>query len=240
MGDIDSCMLFVKPGKSAGSCGYSSDHIIHGSYLLRSHITSLFNVMISHGFAPMDFRLSTLIPIPKNKRMSRNDSDNYRAIALSSILGKMLDHLLLVKYDDVVNTSDMQYGIKKKHGTTQCTFVVNEITQYYLNNDSNVYVTLLDASKAFDRVNYVKLFRLLKSRKLPSIILRFLVVLYTNQSIRVQWGSSISNICSVSNGVKQGGVLSPILFTIYISMNYSINYVKLVWGVILVIDYVDH
>ena len=109
MGDIDSCMLFVKPGKSAGSCGYSSDHIIHGSYLLRSHITSLFNVIISHGFAPMDFRLSTLIPIPKNKRKSRNDSDNYRAIALSSILGKMLDHLLLVKYDDVFNTSDMQY-----------------------------------------------------------------------------------------------------------------------------------
>ena len=98
MGDIDSCMLFVKPGKSAGSCGYSSDHIIHGSYLLRSHITSLFNVMISHGFAPIDFRLSTLIPIPKNKRKSRNDSDNYWAIALSSILGKMLDHLLLVKY----------------------------------------------------------------------------------------------------------------------------------------------
>ena len=90
MGDIDSCLLFVKPGRSAGSCGYSSDHIIHGSYLLRSHITSLFNVMISHGFAPMDFRLSTLIPIHKKKRKSRNDSDNYRAIALSSILGKML------------------------------------------------------------------------------------------------------------------------------------------------------
>ena len=160
VGDIDSCMLFAKPGKSAGSCGYSSDHIIHESYLLRSHITSLFNVMISHGFAPMDFRLSTLIPIPKNKRKSRNDSDNYRAIALSSILGKMLDHLLLViEYDDVFNTSDMQYGFKKKHGTTPCTFVVNEIIQYYLNNDSNVYVTLLDASKAFDRVNYVKLFR---------------------------------------------------------------------------------
>ena len=95
----------------------------------------------------------------------------------------------------------MQYGFKKKHGTTQCTFVVNEIIQYYLNNYSNVYVTLLDASKAFARVNYVKLFHLLKSRKLPSIILRFLIVLYTYQSIRVQWGSSISNICSVSNGV---------------------------------------
>jgi retron-type reverse transcriptase len=42
------------------------------------------------------------------------------------------------------------------------------------------------------------------------------IFFYTNQNIRVQWGSSISIICTVSNGVKQGGVLSPILFTIYI------------------------
>ena len=88
--------------------------------------------------------------------------------------------------------------------------------QYYLNNESNVYVTLLDASQAFDRVNYVKLFRLLRARKLPAVILRFLIVFYTNQNIRVRWRSSISISCTISNGVKQGGVLSPILFTIYI------------------------
>ena len=96
------------------------------------------------------------------------------------------------------------------------TFVVNEIIQYYLNNDSNVYVTLLDASRAFDRVNYVKLFRVLVKRKLCPLVTRFLLMLYTNQSIRVKWGSCISSVCAVSNGVKQGGVMSPILFTIYI------------------------
>ena len=44
----------------------------------------------------------------------------------------------------------------------------------------------------------------------------FLIVFYTNQSIRVQWGSFKSMSYSVSNGVKQGGVMSPILFTVYI------------------------
>ena len=110
----------------------------------------------------------------------------------------------------------MQYGFKKKHGTTQCTFVVTEIIKYYVNNDTNVYVTLLDASKAFDRVHYVKLFQLLKQRKLCPIMLRFLIVFYTNQFICVQWCSTISPLCHVTNGVKQGGVLSPILFTVYI------------------------
>lgn len=117
-------------------------------------------------------------------------------------------------YENFV-TTDYQYGFKKQHSTVQCTFVVNEIIQYYLNNDTNVYAVLLDASKAFDRVNYVKLFRLLLKKNLCPIVIRFLAKLYTSQSIRTIWGSFISEQVSVSNGVKQGGVLSPILFIIY-------------------------
>ena len=75
---------------------------------------------------------------------------------------------------------------------------------------------LLDASRAFDRVNYLKLFRILVKRNLNPIIIRFIILFYTNQSIRVKWASQISILCNVTNGVKQGGVMSPILFTIYI------------------------
>ena len=131
-------------------------------------------------------------------------------------MGKLLDQLFLVKYNNFFNTSDMQYGFKKRHGTTQCTFVVNEVVQYYINNNSDVHVTLLDASEAFDRVNYVKLFRILNKKRLCPVIIRFFIILYTNQSIRIQWGSTVTDLCTISNGVKQGGVLSPILFTIYV------------------------
>ena len=179
-------------------------------------ISLLFDSLISHGYVPKDFLLSTLVPIPKNKRKSLNCSDNYRAIALSSGMGKLLDHILLVKCKDVFKTSPYQFGFKKSHSTSQCTFVVNETIQYYMNNDSNVYVTLLDASRAFDRVEYVKLFKLLISRGICPIVARFLITLYTNQIIRVKWGTSISMSVSICNGVKQGGVMSPILFTVYI------------------------
>ena len=186
--------------KGGGQDDHSSDNIRYGTRKLYVHLAFLYNCMIAHGFAPMDFRLSTLIPIPKNRRKSLNDSNNYRAIALSSILGKLLDHIILIKYKDIFDTSDLQYGFKKKHGTTQCSFVVNEIIKYYLNNDTNVNVTLLDASKAFDRVNYLKLFRILVRRKLNPLILRFLIILYTNQYIRVKWGSQILILSSVTNG----------------------------------------
>ena len=54
-------------------------------------------------------------------------------------------------------------------------------------------------------------------RLLRPLTLRFLVAFYTNQSIRIQWGSAMSTICSVSNGVMQGRVVSPIHFTVYIN-----------------------
>ncbi len=54
-----------------------SDHFLHDTNLIFSHIVKLFNIMITHGNSPDDFRLSTLIPIPKNKRNSINDSNNY-------------------------------------------------------------------------------------------------------------------------------------------------------------------
>ena len=74
----------------------------------------------------------------------------------------------------------MQFGFKEKFSTSQCTFVMSEIISYYNYNRSDVYVMLLDASKAFDRVNYLRLFRKLLRRDISPAVLRVLVKLYTN------------------------------------------------------------
>jgi len=91
----------------------------------------LVNVVIILLFHPISWyftdTISTLVPIQNNNRKSLKVSDNYRAIALSSILGKVLDNLILVKYHDVFSTCDMQFGFKTSHNTTQCTFVVNKV-----------------------------------------------------------------------------------------------------------------
>ena len=79
-------------------------------------------------------------------------------------------------------------------------------------------MTLIDASKAFDRVQYVKLFKLLLSRNVCPVVARFLCVMYTTQSFRVKWCSHITELTRASNGVKQGGVMSPLLFTLYIDV----------------------
>ena len=94
--------------------------------------------------------------------------------------------------------------------------VLKEAIAYYVNNGSTVYCTILDATKAFDRVEYCKLFRLLVCRDLPSAWLRLLLNMYTNSSTRIAWNGICSAMFLVKHGFKQGGVISPILFCIYL------------------------
>ena len=48
------------------------------------------------------------------------------------------------------------------------------------------------------------------------LVARLLLHMYLNQKMRIRWGETTTSLFNVSNGVKQGGVLSPILFSIYI------------------------
>ena len=93
--------------------------------------------------------------------------------------------IVLNRYGDELSTSKHQFGFRKKHSTTMCTMVLKETINYYSTNHSTVFCTMLDASKAFDRIHYCKLFRRLLARKLPAVVLRLLIKLYTCQVIRV-------------------------------------------------------
>ena len=75
---------------------------------------------------------------------------------------------------------------------------------------------MVDASKAIDQIDYVKLFTLLIKKGLRHLICRILAFMYKNQCVKLRWGHCESEYVKVSNGVKQGGILSPIFFTIYI------------------------
>ena len=74
---------------------------------------------------------------------------------------------------------------------------------------------LLDASKAFDRVHFGGLFNLLVHRQLPAPVIRLLFDSYSRHTASALWDGARSHPFSTKNGVKQGGVLSPILFIVY-------------------------
>ena len=75
-------------------------------------------------------------------------------------------------------TSILQFGLKQNMSTTHCTYLMMETIIHYNANGSNVYALMLDTSKAFDRVNYCKLFRVLLKRQVSTLVLRLLLYMY--------------------------------------------------------------
>ena len=59
-----------------------------------------------------------------------------------------------MKCSDYLISCDNQFGFKSFHSTDLCIYILKEYIEYYKNRGTTVYVTFLDASKAFDRLNY--------------------------------------------------------------------------------------
>ena len=127
----------------------------------------------------------------------------------------MFEHFILQQISPFLTTSNNQYGFKRKHSTDQCVFLYKQAVSYYVNQNNPVFSTLLDASKAFDRVNHKLLFKKLSNRNVPACFVRLLAYWYSTQCMKVRWGNVSSSSFTVNNGVRQGGVLSPYLFSLY-------------------------
>ena len=112
---------------------------------------------------------------------------------LTTIFSKVIEIVLLLRYDNILTSVDNQFVFKSSHSTDLCLYVFKQIIQYYVNKSSPVYTCFIDASKAFDRVNHDKLFQKLIDKKVPIYIVRLIVYWYSNQTFVVKWGDNISD-----------------------------------------------
>ena len=104
-------------------------------------------------------------------------------------------------------------GFKAGVSTTQCTWVVNEVPNYFMMRGTAVTDCLLDCNKAFDKCKFDKLFSKLIAKGLPAVVVRVLVYIYEEQTGWVKLGGRRSSHFKITNGTRQGSVLSPILYT---------------------------
>ena len=215
--EVSEAIKSLKNGKTAGLDNMYGEHYKYAHNKIHVLLALLFNAMIIHNFLPKAFMDTTLVPLIKDRKGIVTSSDNYRPLAITCVVSKILELILLERYNDLLQTSDNQFGFKKKHATDMCIYTLKHVVDYFQSMNSAVYICFLDASKAFDKVNHWKLFHKLIVRNVPYIIVRILVTWYATQLFYVSWGNTLSDSFTVLNGVRQGGILSPILFNVYMN-----------------------
>ena len=165
---------------------------------------------------PESFSMSTMVLIPKRGTGSMTDVKHYRGIALSSLFCKLFDTCIIAKHYENLHSNSLQFAYKANTSTVQCVYSIIETISYYLDKKSKIFMCTLDASKAFDKVNLLVLFNKLYKKHLCPLTLRILMNSYCSQKMGIRWNGTYSDTFTICNGVKQGGVLSPLLFTIYL------------------------
>ena len=217
--NVSEALAQLKLGKAAGPDGLTIEAFLFGGPSIRLHLSILFNLFLLYGYVPLDFCKSTIIPLVKCKSGDLSDANNYRAIALSNSVSKILESLLLSYiYSDNV-ADEYQFGFKSKHSTASCTHVLKQVINYYRNRGSHVFTCFIDFQKAFDNVDYWLLFyKLINSDSSPKlhVAARLLAFWYSHQQTSVLWQDTLSAPFTIHNGVRQGSLLSPFLFRFYI------------------------
>lgn len=153
--NIKNLVRGLKLGKHDDNGGITSNCLINGPHILFACLSLLFRLMVVHYYITEHLLVGTIFPLPKVKGLV-NVSEKYRAITLSSCLLKLFDLLILKCEKPKMNTDDLQFGFKPECSTSMCSTMLSEVSRYF--NKSNVYTNLLDATKAFNQVNYAKLF----------------------------------------------------------------------------------
>ena len=162
MSEVNEVVKSLPSRKSSGIDHLNGESLKHADPLLCLLLSICYTCMFKHCYMPQSIINSVIVPLVKNKSGDLTDKNNYRPIeseSESSIASKVFEHIIILRLEEYLWTNDNQFGFKSGHSTDLCIYVLSEFIEYFKSRSTSVYVALLDASKAFDKISHWTLFR---------------------------------------------------------------------------------
>ncbi|BHF76577.1 hypothetical protein SprV_0501967500 [Sparganum proliferum] len=206
-------------GKAPGSDAIPAEVYKHGGPQLMDHLTALFQEMWCQGEVPQDFKDATIVHLYKRKG-NRQVCDNHRGISLLNIAGKIFARILLNRLNNQLEQGflpESQCGFRRHRGTTDMIFAARQLQEKCQEMWTHLYSTFVDLTKAFDSVNREGLWKIMQKFGCPERFIEMVRQLHDGMMARVTDNGAVSEAFAVTNGVKQGCVLAPTLFSLMFS-----------------------
>ena len=214
----------LKPGKAVGIDNLHNEMI---SSLVETHpevILKLFNAILSSSVINPEWVVRLIVPI--YKKGHKSEPSNYRGITLMSCLGKLFLSILnnrLMQYtieNDILHKS--QLGFVSGNRTSDAHIIINNLIRKYCHKrNSKIFSCFIDFSKAFDTIPRDLLLKKLLSYNIKGKFFNIIRNIYTNDKACIKIRDQRTELFEINRGVRQGCVLSPLLFNIFLS-----NFVK--------------
>ena len=218
----------LKNGKTPGNDLIPNELLKAGEEVLSETITILFNSILNSSTFPKKWAYGMIIPI--HKKGSKSEPENYRGIMILPHILKLFTSLLnkrLVDYLDAnIALPQEQVGFRRDYRGSDNLFALKALTDKYVKArrkryQNFLYTCFVDFSKAFDNISRDKLYTKLNNLGVKDKFLKIIQDMYDNDSACVKINNNISEPFRCYKGVKQGCMLSPTLFDIYLSDRFT-------------------
>ncbi|BHF79661.1 hypothetical protein SprV_0702278300 [Sparganum proliferum] len=202
-----------------GSDAIPAEIYKHGGPQMMERLTALFQAMWRQGEVPQDFKDATIVHLYKRKGNSQV-CDNHRDTSLLNIAGKIFARILLNRLNNQLEHGllpETKCGFRRHRGTTDMIFAARQLQEKCQEVRTYLYSTFVDLTKAFDTVNREGLWKIMQKFGCAERFIQMVRQLHDGMMARVTDNGAVSEAFAVTNGVKQGCVLAPTLFSFMFS-----------------------
>ena len=212
MGELIKAKKKIKIGKAPGADGIYPEMIVHQGMEGDRLLLKVCQVAFKMKMVPEDWRKSIIIPIHKGGASTQ--CENYRGISLLSVPGKLYARILENRLRSIVEDKllDHQSGFRPGRSVQDHIYTLRKISETTHRYNSEAHLCFVDLQKAFDSVKRDELWEALKKHNVDTELIKAIKSFYVNPESRVQIGGKTSSSFKIDIGVRQGCILSPLLF----------------------------
>ena len=220
MEEIEDVINKLDINTSPGLDGIGNAIIKNSRFIITPMLCVLFNKILESGIYPDDWCYAVIVTIHKNG--SLNDPNNFRGISLLSCISKVFTKVLsnrLYKWaEDNHAFYKTQSGFQKGKNTMDNIFILQTLVSKYINKKKGRFYSIyVDFSKAFDSIPHQLLFYSLLNGNLHGKIITVMRNMYSKLKSCVQVGNHISEYFDCTIGTRQGCMVSPLFFILYLN-----------------------
>ena len=205
----------LKSGKAPGVCGIDAEMLKAGGMVAAEWLHRVIEVAWAKGEVANDWKKAVIVPL--HKKGSKMVCSNYRGISLLSIPNKVYARILdsRVRSKTESKVLEVQGAFRRGRSCVDQIFTIRQLSEKVLEKNKQMVIACIDLEKAYDKVCRVRLWQVLERYGIQGGLMTAIRSMYLGSQACVRASGKMSGWFPITQGVRQGCVMSPWLFNVF-------------------------